>query len=366
MIGAAQRAWDSFFGRGESAVTVPVMDGPLKPNRALDLATRVAEAAALDNLVRTTDGVVFSSGASLLREDGSRLATFEQPITCLAAASDGTLAIGLEGGGILLRGGPSDGRRIDASTGVPASCMTAATFLDPRTLVMTQGSSRLPSREWRRDLMTLGRSGAVWRIDLDTGRATFVRSGLAWPWGIAPAEEGHVFVAESWRHRILKLDARATGAPEVVLGDLPGYPARIVPAYGGGYWLCFASVRNQLVEHILREREYRTRMLAEVPEPYWMAPALSGGGSFKEPLQGSGLKQMGILKPWAATRSYGLVVRCDAGMQPLRSWHSRADGRAHGVLSAAEHGDDLLVAATGPGWLLRLDGVAGERAGTGQ
>ena len=64
-------------------------------------------------------------------------------------------------------------------------------------------------------------------------------------------------------------------------------------------------------------------------------------------MQGSGLKQMGILKPWAATRSYGLVVRCDAEMQPLASYHSRADGIIHGVTSICEDRGDLLVSAKG-------------------
>jgi hypothetical protein len=35
MIGALKRKLDGFLGRGEAAVTVPVMDGPLKPNQLL-------------------------------------------------------------------------------------------------------------------------------------------------------------------------------------------------------------------------------------------------------------------------------------------------------------------------------------------
>jgi hypothetical protein len=99
-----------------------------------------------------------------------------------------------------------------------------------------------------------------------------------------------------------------------------------------------------------------------VPEPFWMAPALASSGRFEEPLQGSGLKQMGMLKPWAATRSYGLIVRCDEAMQPLHSYHSRADGVIHGVTSACEDREDLLVGAKGPGVLVRLPGAVARRA----
>src|SRR5579862_8984347 len=104
-------------------------------------------------------------------------------------------------------------------------------------------------------------------------------------------------------------------------------------------------------------------MIRDVPEPFWMAPALASFGKFEEPLQGSGLKQMGILKPWAATRSYGLVVRCDSDMQPMFSYHSRADGTIHGVTSVCEDRADLLVAAKGPGVLVRLSGAAERPSG---
>ena len=53
-------------------------------------------------------------------------------------------------------------------------------------------------------------------------------------------------------------------------------------------------------------------------------------------MQGGGLKQLGILKPWAPTRSYGLVVRRDAEGEPRASFHSRADGRRHGITSCVE------------------------------
>lgn len=362
MIAAVQRAFDSFLGRGEAAVTVPVMDGPLKPNRALDAATLVAAATGLDNVVHSASGVLFSSGASLMTSGGETVATFEHAITFAVAGPGGTIAVGLEGGGVALHGGEYHGKRIQPARG-PLGCLTAAAFSGAHTLIVTQGATSRTVAEWRHDLMLGGRNGSVWCIDIRNGEAKLLRGHLSWPWGVALSEDGSLFVAESWRHRVLRIDARTGAGGEVAVGDLPGYPARIVPARRGGYWLTFASVRNQLVELILREPGYRNRMMAEVPEAYWMAPALSSGGSFLEPMQGSGLKQMGQMKPWASTRSYGLVVRCDAAMQPVRSWHSRADGKAHGIVSVLEDGPDLLAAAKGPGKLLRLCGVADETVG---
>jgi hypothetical protein len=358
VIGALRRTVDNFLGRGEAAVTVPVMDGPLKPNQLLESAGRVLTVPDLDNLAATPDGMVFTSGDTLSRIPGGEIARFPSIISCLAADAGGALALGFEDGGVAIRGGPHDGRRFDKIEGGALDCPTAAVFLDADTVIVTNGSAVHRPSQWRRDLMTLGRSGTVWRLDLARGAARQLAGGLAWPCGVAAAADGRLFVAEAWRHHVLLIDAQKASRPQLALSDPPAYPGRIVPAAKGGYWLTFFSVRNQLVEFILREKGYRQRMIAEVPEPFWMAPALSSHGKFEEPLQGSGLKQMGILKPWAATRSYGLVVRCDAAMQPAFSYHSRADGVIHGVTSVCEDRADLLVAARGPGVLVRLTGAA--------
>lgn len=360
MIGAVRRALDEFLGRGEAAVTVPVMDGPLKPNQLLEAAPRLLEAPGLDNLVATGAGVLYSSGGSLRRIPDGEIARFDTDIACLAE-HDGALAIGLDGGGVRIRGGPHDGLAIDGLGDGPLNCPTALAFLDADRLVVTNGSADHRASQWRRDLMQLRRSGSVARFDLAGGGAQVLAAGLAWPCGVAPARDERLFVSEAWRHRVLSIDAERRSQPHVALADPPAYPGRILASRAGGYWLAFFAVRNQLVEFILREKEYRLRMIAEVPEAFWMAPALASSGRFEEPLQGSGLKQMGMLKPWAATRSYGLIVRCDEAMQPLHSYHSRADGVIHGVTSACEDREDLLVGAKGPGVLVRLAGAVARR-----
>jgi hypothetical protein len=59
------------------------------------------------------------------------------------------------------------------------------------------------------------------------------------------------------------------------------------------------------------------------------------------------VRSMGVHKPWAPTRSYGLVVRLDARWQPVSSAHSRAGGQRHGVTGLVEHGGRLLAASQG-------------------
>ena len=144
------------------------------------------------------------------------------------------------------------------------------------------------------------------------------------------------------------------GSRKDLLRHLPVYPSRLSPARGGGFWLTAFTARTQLVEFVLREPAYRRRMIAEIDPEFWVAPRLRSGHSFKEPLQGAHIKTMGVLKPWAPPRSYGLVIRLGADGLPRTSLHSRADGVNHGIVAAVEVGDHLVMIAKGPGRVIRL------------
>ena len=106
-------------------------------------------------------------------------------------------------------------------------------------------------------------------------------------------------------------------------------------------------MRTQLLEFVLREHAYRKRMLATVPPEYWIAPALESRENFLDPLQQGGVKQLGIKKPWAPPRSYGLVVKLDPGLNPEFSLHSRVGGTRHGVTSVCEREGLLYVVTFG-------------------
>ena len=69
---------------------------------------------------------------------------------------------------------------------------------------------------------------------------------------------------------------------------------------------------------------------------------------------------MGISKPWAPPRSYGLVVRLGSDGLPRYSLHSRSDGHHHGIVSAVEASGYLYMLSRGAGLLLRVgvDGLA--------
>ena len=155
---------------------------------------------------------------------------------------------------------------------------------------------------------------------------------------------------------------RAGSAPQPLLTKLPGYPARLSPAADGGAWLALFAPRNRLIEFVLLEDDYRAAMMREIARPHWIAPALSSGESFLEPLQSGGVKTMGIHKPWSPSRSYGLVVRLDADLRPIASFHSRANGRRHGITSVVEANGRVLASSKGGNALLEIDWRAGSEA----
>lgn len=352
------RALDSFLGRGDSAITVPALDGALRPNRRLDDAAERIAVRAPGGLAVSRDGLVVSSGAELHLLSGGMLYRADSEISCLAAVGGG-IALGLEDGRIVVAGGEFDGVEFAAQDG--ARCPTAICEQDG-ALYVCHGSAQNPASAWQRDLMERNASGAVWRLSLRGGGRQRIAAGLAYPAGLALAADG-LMVAESWKHRVVLLD-KATGAQRrVIQGDLPGYPGHIAPraveGAGAGYVMTMFAPRNQLVEFILREDQYRRRMMAEIDPRYWVAPSHRSGRSFYEPLQGGGVKHLGILKPWAPTLSFGMVMLLDENGLPTDSFQSRADGVTHGVTAAVIHDGRLYAAAKGDDVVVGLD-LAGQ------
>lgn len=364
MIAAIRRAWANFRGFDLTGSTVPPMDGPLRPNARLDSMPVLMKRDGVDNLTAAGDLVLCSVGADLLTlsEDGSAQGlsvasarTFGGTITAIAATGQ-TIAVAVEGEGIHLEG-PGAPARLVKVGGLNHACVTAMAFADAATLLVAVGSDRHPAREWKRDLMTKTAAGSVWRIHAGSGQGERLAGDMAFPAGVAVATD-RIFVSEAWRHRVVSI-AAAGSPPAVALGALPTYPGRIAPAASGGFWLAMFAPRNPLVEFVLKEDEYRRRMVDTIDPAYWIAPALVTGRSFLEPIQGGARKKLNMLKPWSPTWSAGLVVRCDEAMGMLHSYQSRADGDVHGVTSLCEAAGRLLAGAKGSGKIVAIDEATG-------
>ncbi|MEO4043385.1 strictosidine synthase [Hoeflea sp. CAU 1731] len=346
--------------RRDAGISVPAMDGVLKPNSRLEDATCILNMPGIDDVVAAGSKLVVSAGSSLLAfplpfggGDPETISTFEGAISFLAVLDDGRYAVGVTGKGVYL-GVPGSFTLIELAPELSACMMDATQVADGR-LAICIGSLRNPANEWKRDLMEKGRSGCLCLLDLDTGSSDIVAEDLAFPYGVAARAEGSVAVAESWRHRIVAINP-ASKKRTVLLEDLPAYLSRISPALNGGYWLTFLAPRRQLFEFVLREDGFRKEMLETVDSEEWVGPSLSASTRYDHPLQQGAVRQMGILKPWAPSSSYGLVVRCDENMRPVESLHSRADGALHGITGICETDDGVFAVSRGAGKLVRFTG----------
>lgn len=363
------RIFDRFMGgRGEFSITVPVMDGALKPNDDLERAPGMAMIPEADNAVVAQGRLLVSSGTRILELRGKTgpgvHSEYPAPVSCLAASDGGVLAVGLDGLGVKIVGGRHDGLLVDRTGAEALHCPTSVCFLGEETLIVSNGSAQFPAAQWGHDLIHHGRSGTVARIDLAPGRAVDLAAGLHFPAGVCLRQGAahEVLVAEAWRHRLIVLATDQPSLPREMLAGLPAYPGRICASVSGGYWLALFAVRSQLQEFVLREERFRRRMIAEIDPEFWIVPALKSGRSFKEPLQAGGVIRLGVHKPWAPTRSYGLVVRLDADGQPLWSAHSRADGARHGITSLVEREGGLVLTSKGKGEVIAIETAQSEAA----
>ena len=339
---------DIFRGK---TITIPPLDGAYRANTGLDDAPLFCEVKDADNLA-VRDGKVIASSENRLCEFDSKgrqtaLGEYAAPISAIAVSPAGELAVALDDGTLLI-----DGETCE--TPPELISITALAYGADGALWLANGSATQRPVDWVIDLMEKNASGSVWK----RGGNDFskIAGGLAWPYGLLPDDKGNVVISESWRHRLIRLEG-SSGAITPVITQIPGYPARLTPRAGGGALMAVFAPRNRLIELVLQEKHYRADMMAQVPQRFWIAPSLTSGVSFMEPLQIGGMRIMGVHKAWAPSRSWGMVVRLDGDLQPVDSFHSRANGKRHGTCAAIELGSRILVASRGGNAILELTGA---------
>ena len=336
---------DYFRGK---AVTIPPMDGALKPNILLEEARVLAVVERPDSLIFDGASVIYASGSKLCRLGVAEpMKDYGADITALAISPGGRLAVGLNSGAVLLGDEVVSG----------FNCPTALAF-DGDDLLVCNGSEDFAPEDWVKDLMQRNATGSLWRLNTATGERRCLARGLAYPNGVvADVQTKRIVFSESWRHRLVTVDP-SSGAIADALPRLPAYPCRITPT-PSGYLLALFAPLNRLVEFVLQEDDYRSAMMREIESRYWIAPTLAASRSFLEPLQNGGVKSMGVHKPWSPSRSCGLLVQLDQSFRPVASFHSRANGRYHGVTSAIEVAGSYIAASKGGDAILSIDASQG-------
>jgi len=343
---------------------IPVLDGAFSPNQRLDRARQVGvEIDRPDDIALGPDGALYvSCGCDILRCAGDDFAThsifarFQASVGGLAWTADGRLLACVSGHGLLAlsRAGEVIGR-LEAVNGEPLACPLSVDVAPDGAIYLTDGSRANAPELWLADLMqNLPPSGRLIACDAGLANARVLRDKLAWPLGLAVSHDGgEIWIAESWTHRLSAV-ARAGSAGRVITKNYSGYPARLSRNNQGGYWMAFFGLRTQLTEFVLRERAFCDEMMRTVPPELWIGPALDGRFNYREPTQIGRIKKLGIQKPWAPARSYGLVASLGGDGEAIDSLHSRVDGRVHGVVTVRPVGARVIAVSKGRNCLVEL------------
>jgi hypothetical protein len=316
-----------FFRRRTYDMPAMPLEGALGPNGRLDEAAGFPIAKP-DAICVNRDGhLLVSSGSNVVRirqwgREPEIWGIFDAPVSALAVSEGGRVAIGLSGGRIVVRNAAGDtmpGWRPASSFHAIADCL----FLSEDEVVVVDHGYEpnvpiLAVATW--DPTARGRVVAIGR----TGETRAIASGLHCPMGIVRRPDGAPAFTEMERARVVD----ASG--NVLQSGFPAYLARI-RKIGDGYALACLSRRDPLIEFLKTEREFVTRMKANIDPLHWISPRITPEFSHDFPIELGATRLFGEIKPWAPSFSYGLVIETDAAMTPVGSAHSRANGVRHAI-----------------------------------
>ncbi len=342
---------------------IPAMDGAYAPNDLLDHCRQIgAPIPGADDITEGPDGALYLSAENqILRLAGngfaerSVFATVDGMAGGLAFHPDGRLLVCVAGRGLVAIAAAGQQTWLNQAGDQPLRCLTDVIATPDGTIFLTDGTTRHQQEDWLRDLMEKNHLGRLISCGPALEDAKVLLQGMHYPHGLGLSPDGKtLWFTESWNHRLSQaaITGRTIAKPRIVVGNMPGYPARLARSAAGGFWLSVFAVRTHLVEFVLREDRYREEMMQSVPLDVWIGPALATTNDCEEPMQFGNIKALGIEKPWAPPRSYGLLVRIDEEGDAVESLHSRRGGINHGITAARETSQGLVILSKGSGRVL--------------
>lgn len=151
------------------------------------------------------------------------------------------------------------------------------------TIYFTDASTRFAPADWGGslgasllDIMEQSATGRVLAYDPASGKTRIVAHGLSFANGIALSADGHtLFVAETGRYRIWKIDGRASdvdvrsGSPQasVLMDNLPGYPDNLMRGRDGRIWVGLFKPRNPAADS-LADKPFLRKVLLRLPRSF--------------------------------------------------------------------------------------------------
>jgi sugar lactone lactonase YvrE len=226
---------------------------PVPPLRVLDVL-----GSGPEDVLVAPDGAVLTGVADgriqRLRPDGSAVEvvadTGGRPLG-LEWLPDGALLVCDARRGLLRVGDDGTDVLVSEVDGVPLRfCNNAAVAADG-TVYFTDSSRRFGIDHWKADLLEHSATGRLLRRGLGA-EVSVLLDDLAFANGVALSPDGaSVVVAESAAYRLTRLDVD-TGAADVLVDNLPGFPDNISTGSDGLIWIAIASPRDRLLDQASR------------------------------------------------------------------------------------------------------------------
>lgn len=191
-----------------------------------------------------------------------------------ADAMKGLLAIAPDGKVTVLASQVAPGDPIRYANGVVAA--------PDGMIYFTDASTRFAPAEWGGtfeasvlDILEQSATGRVLAFDPASGKTRILADGLSFANGIALSGDGHtLFVSETGRYRIWKLDARS-GKREILFDNLPGYPDNLMRGRDGKIWVGLVKPRNPTIDK-LAGKPYMRKLTLRLPRALWPVPKAYG------------------------------------------------------------------------------------------
>ena len=339
-----------FFRSKAQQVPAMTLEGVLGPNSRLDEAGGLSVTTPEALCVAGDGQLLISSGKAVLAlrawgEEPALWKSFDHPVTALCGSPTGLVAVGLVDGTVSVfdqDAQPSSGWKGPFKLGTVTDCA----FLSETELTLV--ASGYPPNE---NVLSVAPwestpNGKVLAVSA-SGEVRTVISGLHCPMGVSCDAKGDILVAELERACIVD----AAGRPRQ--SGYPAYLGRLRKTRSGYVMSCLAR-RDPLIEFLKSEHDFVAEMKANIPPQNWISPRVSPAFSHDFPIELGATRLFGDIKPWAPSFSYGLVIELDDNLMPVRSAHSRANGRRHAITDALSWNGDMIAISKASGEILNL------------
>jgi sugar lactone lactonase YvrE len=158
-------------------------------------------------------------------------------------------------------------------------------------MYLSDASTRFAPKDWGGtfeasvlDILEQAATGRVLEYDPASGQTRVVAHGLSFANGVALSrDEKHLFVNETGKYRVWKIDVNAQAVDvnqkgdqaRVLFDNLPGYPDNLMRGRDGKIWLGFAKPRNPTIDH-LAQHPFMRKVTLRLPRVLWPIPQAYG------------------------------------------------------------------------------------------